>query len=132
MQITKAESYGLLGVIYLAQQDNDRRVPLTEIAESQDVPEKFLAKIFQYLTKSDIVRSYRGVRGGFTLSKEPKKLTFGEVIEAIQGPYHLIMCIPDAKRCRKSSKCPVRVVMQDAEESLKKVFASYTIDDMIK
>ena len=132
MQITKAESYGLLGVIYLAQQEKDRRVPLSEIAESQDVPENFLAKIFQYLTKNGIVRSHRGVRGGFTLSKEPKKLTFGEVIEAIQGPYHLIMCIPDAKRCQKSAKCPVRVVMQDAEESLKKVFASYTIADVIK
>lgn len=132
MQITKAESYGLLGVIYLAQQEKGRRVPLSEIAESQDVPEKFLAKIFQYLTKNGIVRSHRGVRGGFTLSKEPKKLTFGEVIEAIQGPYHLIMCIPDAERCQKSAKCPVRVVMQDAEESLKKVFASYTIADVIK
>jgi len=132
MQITKAESYGLLGVIYLARQEKDRRVPLSEIAESQDIPDKFLAKIFQYLTKNGIVRSHRGISGGFTLSRDPEKLTFKDVIEAIQGPYHLIMCLQDAKRCQKSSGCPVRVVMQDAEESLKKVFASYTIADVIK
>lgn len=131
MQITKAESYGLLGVIYLAQQEKSRRVPLSEIARSQDVPEKFLAKIFQYLTKGGIVRSHRGVRGGFALLREPEDLTFCDVIEAIQGPCHLIMCLPDAKRCKKSSKCPVRVVMQDAEENLKRVFESYTIADVI-
>jgi len=132
MQITKAESYGLLGVIYLAQQEKDRRVPLSEIAKSQDVPEKFLAKIFQYLTKSGIVRSHRGVGGGFALIRDPKDLTFCDIIEAIQGPCHLIMCLPDAERCAKSAKCPVRVVMQDAENNLKKVFTSYTIADIIK
>lgn len=131
MQITKAESYGLLGVIYLARQERDRRVPLSEIAESQEVPEKFLAKIFQYLTKTGIVRSHRGVKGGFTLLKDPAKLSIKDVLEAIQGPYHLIMCIPDRKSCQKSDGCPVRVVMKHAEDSLLKVFASYTIGDML-
>ena len=131
MQITKAESYGLLGVIYLAGQDRDRRVPLSEIAESQEVPEKFLAKIFQYLTKTGIVRSHRGVKGGFTLLRDPNKLTFKEVLEAIQGPYHLIMCIPDRKTCLKSEGCPIRKVMKDAEEGLMKVFENYTIGDML-
>ncbi len=131
MQITKAESYGLLGVIYLAKQEKSRKVPLSEIAESQDVPEKFLAKIFQYLTKTGIVRSHRGVKGGFTLIKDPHNLTFREVLEAIQGPYHLIMCIPDRKSCQKSNGCPVRVVMKHAEDSLMKVFEKYTIGDML-
>jgi len=131
MQITKAESYGLLGVIYLAGQEDGRRVPLSEIAESQDVPEKFLAKIFQYLTKTGIVKSHRGVKGGFTLARNPKELTFRDVLEAIQGPYHLIMCIPDRKNCQKSDGCPIRVVMQTAEESLMKVFEKYTIGDML-
>ena len=131
MQITKAESYGLLGIIYLAQQEKGRNVPLSEIAKSQKVPEKFLAKIFQYLTRSGIVRSHRGVRGGFALMREPKELTFCDVIEAIQGPSHLIMCIPDGNRCKKSSQCPVRVVMQDAENSLRGVFKNYTIADVI-
>ncbi len=131
MQITKAESYGLLGIIYLAQQEKDRNVPLSEIARSQDVPEKFLAKIFQYLTRSGIVRSHRGIRGGFALLKDPEKLTFCDVIEAIQGPSHLIMCIPDSTRCKKAPKCAVRTVMQDAENSMKAVFKNYAIADVI-
>lgn len=132
MQITRAEGYGILGVIYLARQEKDRKVPLSEIAESQEVPEKFLAKIFQNLTKTGIVRSHRGVKGGFTLRKDPGKLTFKEVIEAIQGPCHLIMCIPDRERCQRTDECPVRVVMEDAEKKLMEVFKSYTIADLLK
>ena len=132
MQVTKAETYGLRGVIYLAQQDKNRRVPLSEIAKSQEIPEKFLAKIFQYLTKGGIVKSHRGVNGGFVLLKKPNKLTFCDIIEAIQGQCHLIMCLPDGSRCKKSPKCPVRVVMQDTEKHLRKIFGSYTIADVIK
>ncbi|MCP4704944.1 MAG: Rrf2 family transcriptional regulator [candidate division Zixibacteria bacterium] len=132
MQVTKAETYGLRGVIYLAKQDTSRRVPLSEIAKSEDIPEKFLAKIFQYLTKGKIVRSHRGVNGGFELLKKPSELTFCDVIEAIQGQYHLIMCLSDANICKKSTKCPVRVVMHEAESNLRKIFKSYTIADVIK
>ena len=122
MQVTKAETYGLRGVIYLAKQDKNRRVPLSEIAASEEIPEKFLAKIFQYLTKGGIIRSHRGVNGGFELVKEPKELTFCDIIEAIQGQCHLIMCIQNENSCKKTPKCPVRVVMIDAESGNPLVF----------
>ena len=99
MQFTKAEEYGIHGVIYLAEQDRSRVTPLSEISEAQDIPEKFLAKIFQSLSKAGIVRSHRGVRGGFTLSREPDELSVKEILEAIQGPYHLMKCIADRDTC---------------------------------
>lgn len=132
MQVTKAETYGLRGVIYLAQQDKSRHVPLSEIARSENIPEKFLAKIFQYLTKSGIVRSHRGVNGGFELLKNPDEITFCDIIEAIQGQCHLIMCLSENDSCSKKAKCPVRVVMQDAENNIKRIFKSYTLADVIK
>jgi Rrf2 family protein len=132
MQITKAESYGIFGVIYLAEKAKDKITPLAEIATSQEVPEKFLAKIFQNLTKKGIVKSHRGVNGGFTLLKDPEKLTIREIVEAIQGPYHLISCLSDAKNCRKYDECVVRVVMEEAEKRLLEIFDSYTICDLIR
>jgi Rrf2 family protein len=132
MQITKAEAYGIFGVLHLAEQDRDRIVPLSEIAEAQDVPEKFLAKIFQNLTKTGIVRSHRGVKGGFTLNRKPEGLTVKDVVESIQGPYHLVRCLPDKECCEKSEDCAIRVVMDKAEKKLLEVFQSYTIADMIK
>lgn len=132
MQITKAEAYGIFGVIHLAEQDSGRVVPLSEIASAQEVPEKFLAKIFQNLTKTGIVRSHRGVKGGFTLDRKPEDLNIREVVEAIQGPYHLIQCLPDKDCCQRSDVCAVRVVMSEAEDKLIAVFESYTIADLVE
>ncbi|UCD16612.1 MAG: Rrf2 family transcriptional regulator [Candidatus Zixiibacteriota bacterium] len=131
MQFTKAEEYGVLGVIYLAEQGDNRIIPLSEVAESQGVPEKFLAKIFQNLTKASIVRSHRGIKGGFSLGKNPVKVTAREVIEAIQGPYNLIRCIGDPASCVKHPTCPVRFIIELAERSLLEVFEKYTIADLI-
>ena len=132
MQFTKAEEYGIFWVLYLAEQGLKRIIPLSEIAESQDVPEKFLAKIFQNLTKKGIVTSHRGARGGFSLNKKPATITVREVVEAIQGPYHLIKCLYDRDCCEKYDLCPVRVVLGKAEVKLLEVFGSYSITDLIK
>jgi len=132
MQFTKAEAYGTLGVLYLAEQSSKRAVPMSEIAEAQEVPEKFLAKIFQNLTKNGIVTSHRGARGGFTLNKKPGVITVRQIVEAIQGPYHLIHCLHDNECCEKYDFCPVRVVLEKAEIKLLEVFGSYSIADLIK
>ena len=100
MQFTKAESYGLRGVIYLARAGADKVVPLSEIAKAEDVPEKFLAKIFQNLTRAGIVRSHRGIRGGFSMINSPDHVTARQIIEAIQGPQ--IRILPGSQRAKKS------------------------------
>jgi len=132
MQFTRAEEYGVLGVIYLAQQGNESIIPLSEIAGSQDVPEKFLAKIFQNLTKASIVRSHRGIKGGFSFAKDPATVSARQVIEAIQGPYSLIRCLHDPDCCDKQDTCPVRFMVEEAEHSLLDVFDRYTIQDLIE
>jgi Rrf2 family transcriptional regulator, iron-sulfur cluster assembly transcription factor len=132
MQFTKAEEYGIFGVLYLAEKGPKKIVPLSEIAESQDVPEKFLAKIFQNLTKKGIVSSHRGAKGGFSLNKKPSTITIKDVVEAIQGPYHLIRCLYDRDCCEKYDQCPVREVLGKAEVKLLEVFGSYSITDLIK
>jgi len=130
MQFTRAEGYGVLGIIYLANQERDQVIPLSEIAAAEDVPEKFLAKIFQNLTKTGIVKSHRGVKGGFSLSKAPDQITVREVVEAIQGPYHIIRCLNDEECCNKIDICPLRDVLAEAESKLLQVFGSYTIADL--
>ena len=132
MQFTKAEEYGILGVLYLAEKDRYVVTPLGEIAEAQDIPEKFLAKIFQSLTRAGIVRSHRGVRGGFSLGKNPAKMSIKEVLEAIQGPYHLMKCIPDIGICGKDTFCALREVLIIAEDKLVSTFEKYTLADLGK
>lgn len=131
MQFTKAEEYGMLGVIYLAEKNFSTVTPLSEISEAQEIPEKFLAKIFQSLSKSGIVRSHRGVRGGFTLAKDPGQVTVKDVLESIQGPYHLLKCVHDTEACNKSDLCALRDLLIIAEDKMVQVFEQHTLTDMV-
>jgi len=130
MQFTKAEEYGILGALYLVEKDRSFITPLSEISEAQNIPEKFLAKIFQSLSKAGIVRSHRGIRGGFTLAREPADISIKEILEAIQGPYHLMKCIPDIKICDKGIFCALRELLIIAEGRLVSTFEQYTLADL--
>ncbi|MFZ5981306.1 MAG: RrF2 family transcriptional regulator [Candidatus Zixiibacteriota bacterium] len=134
MQFTKAEEYGIFGVLYLAEKDRTLVTPLSEISKAQNIPEKFLAKIFQALSKSGIIRSHRGVRGGFTLAKDPSEISIKEVLETIQGPYHLMKCLTDIRSCtmNKAEFCPLREILIIAERKLVSVFEQYTLADLVK
>jgi Rrf2 family protein len=132
MRFTKAEDYGLYGVIYLAEQENGRIVPLSEISKTADVPEKFLAKIFQSLSRAGLVKSHRGVKGGFTLAKPAGEITIRVLVETIQGPYYLSKCIHDEKACDKSANCPVRHLLSLTLKCILEQFESYTLADMLK
>ncbi len=132
MQFTKAEEYGMMGVLYLAEKDRNSVTPLSEISEAKNIPEKFLAKIFQSLSRTGIVRSHRGVRGGFTLSRNPGEIPVKEVLEAIQGPYHLMKCIKDEGICDESEFCALRELLIIAENRLLEVFETHTLLDLVK
>ena len=133
MQFTKAEEYGMFGVLYLAEKDPTAVTPLSEISQAQGIPEKFLAKIFQSLSKAGVVRSHRGVRGGFSLSKDPAQVTVKEVLETIQGPYHLMKCVQDMRACDMPNRgfCPLRELVMKAEHELVAVLEEHTIADLV-
>ena len=132
MQFTKAEEYGLLGILYLAGKESNVITPLSEISQAQEIPEKFLAKIFQSLSRSGLVRSHRGVRGGFTLGRRPEEISVKEVLESIQGPYHLLKCIPEPNLCDKSESCALRELLVIAEGKLISVFGEHTLADLAR
>lgn len=132
MQFTKAEEYGLLGVLYLAAKNNDSVTPLSEIAEAKGIPEKFLAKIFQSLSRSGIVRSHRGVRGGFSLAQKPAKVTIKQVLESIQGPYHLIKAMPSTVLENDKEFIALCELLTMAEERLVSVFEEHTLSDLVE
>ena len=134
MQFTKAEEYGIFGILHLADRDPSDITPLSEISESQGIPEKFLAKIFQSLSRAGIIRSHRGIRGGFTLARDPEEISVKEVLETIQGPYHLMKCLPDISACTngRTDFCALRELVLKAEERLVSTFDEYTVADLAR
>lgn len=130
MQFTKAEEYGIFGIMYLANQPKGRITPLSEISENQNVPEKFLAKIFQSLSKAGLIRSHRGVKGGFTLGKPSEEITVKDVVESIQGPYRISKCLTEPLDQQGPAAASLRRLLEKAQNSLLTVFSSHTIKDL--
>ncbi len=130
MQLTRAGDYGYLGLLYLARQPKGKIVRLSEICESEGIPEKFLAKIFQNLTKTGLVKSYRGAKGGFTLGKPKERITVKEMLETLQGPMLLTQCLVDPEYCDKKKTCPLRKLWVKGQDYIIKMLKGKTLADL--
>ena len=85
MRLTTRSEYALLALIHLARQPKGEYVSVPSIAESRDIPAKFLEQILLTLKRARYVRSQRGQRGGYTLARTPREITVAEVIRLFDG-----------------------------------------------
>ena len=101
MRISKKGLYALEAMIALAKNYPGRTTKIHEIAESDQIPEKFLEAILLDLKTARLVESVRGAQGGYLLRREPSKLFLGEIIRTIDGP---LAPMGDAKSLRNLVK----------------------------
>jgi Rrf2 family protein len=120
MQITRETDYAIRCVDYLSDKWGTVTM-VDEISKGKCVPKSFLAKILQKLTKASIVKSYRGVKGGFELARPPKNITLLDVIEAIQGPVAMNVCALDEAMCDFSSSCAIHPVWIEIRREVEKI-----------
>ena len=119
MYVTREADYGVRCVLYLAR--NAQEISsVNEIAKAMHIPKSFLAKIVQRLVKAGIVKSVRGVSGGFSLAKKPKNISILDVIKAIQGNAAINVCAIDKKVCRLSNTCSVHPIWVELREIIEK------------
>ncbi|MEW6739929.1 MAG: Rrf2 family transcriptional regulator [Nitrospirota bacterium] len=124
MEITRETDYAIRCVLHLSEAPNDV-IMVDEIAKAKSIPKSFLSKILQKLAKANIVKSYRGVKGGFQIAKAPREINLLDVIDAIEGPVAMNRCAVNKKFCSLSSNCTVHPVWvelrKDVEKKLKKI-----------
>jgi Rrf2 family protein len=125
MQITRETDYAIRCVDYLSDKWGSVTM-VDEISRGKSIPKSFLAKILQKLTKASIVKSYRGVKGGFELARPPKEITLLDVIEAIQGPVAMNVCAIDEAMCDFSSSCAVHPVWIEIRREVEKILGKKT------
>jgi Rrf2 family protein len=134
MHITRAGEYGIFGVLYLARQPEGRVVMIEEISKSVNVPQSYLAKIFQHLTKAGIVNSHRGAAGGFTLAKPARDIGVLEIIESVEGPITFQSCLGETAECiidnSRLDLCNLRSLLAQAQRKFVDVLAHTTIEDL--
>lgn len=130
MQVSRKVDYALRAMIYLCQQDPDRPAPAKEIAARRRIPIKFLEKIIRDLMRYGIVRSHRGAHGGYTLSRDPARISFRDVIEAIEGPISLNVCVAGQKDCSVLSSCNMQRVWQEGQRRVVDYFSETSLADV--
>ena len=132
MKLTRGTDYGIQGVLFLAAQPYEKVTLLHDIARERNIPETYLAKIFQDLTKAGVVRSHRGAKGGFRLARPASEISLLQVIEALQGPIALNRCLDIRDACGNSPTCPVHVVLAKAQAQFVESLQAAKMDELGK
>ena len=118
MQITRQADYATRAILYLAGAEQGKRVATSQIAYEQQIPPSFLAKIISQLSIAGLLYTSRGARGGISLARTPEQITLLEVIEAIDGPIQLNICVDREGECSFEKNCPLRPVWCDTQDQL--------------
>jgi len=86
ISITTKSPYAIRALIELGRAPGDAPVPIGELARRRDIPVQFLEQLFATLRRAGILRSQRGVKGGYTYERDPSTVTVLEVVELLDGP----------------------------------------------
>ena len=129
--VSLTAEYALRAVSYLAVEHDQPRT-VHQIAEATQVPPDYLSKVLQELSKLGLVRSQRGLYGGFTLLREPVDLTVLEVVRAV-SPLHRIEDCPLHREGHGPGKlCPLHRLLDEATAHMERSFAGATIADLVR
>lgn len=127
MQLTRAADYGVRVMVHLAAAPRNKRLSLPELARAAEAPESFLSKVLQALSRAGLIVSRRGQAGGFAISPRGAAATMRQVIEAVDGPVRLNVCLIPGKACQRKSWCPAHPVWARAQRAMMDVLESATM-----
>jgi Rrf2 family protein len=131
MKFSNSVEYAIHGLIYLAKANSSTTVLITDIASQIAVPEAYLRKIFQQLTKAGLVLSLRGSHGGFSLARAPVAISLKDIVEAIEGSLPVYTCLRSQRHCSLSSVCPVKHSFDEARAAMGKVLQKTTLHTIL-
>jgi len=130
MQLTRAADYAVRAMIHLATLPEDERALLPDLAAATGAPRSFLSKVLQALTRSELVVSRRGQHGGFEILPRGRKASMREVVEAIDGPINLNICLLHGKSCSRKARCPAHPVWVQAQKAMLEILSAALIADL--
>ena len=127
--ISTRSRYGLRFLIDLAQRGADGPIDLGSIAERQAIPETYLAKLVVPLRNAGIIRSARGAKGGYELSRSPSEIAVLDVVEVLEGRSSLLECTDRPELCARSADCPTLPIWTGLEKVVRDYLRGVTVGD---
>jgi Rrf2 family protein len=130
MELTRAADYAVRVMIHLAAQPPNRRTLLPALARATGAPKSFLSKVLQALCHAGLVESRRGQAGGFEIRERGSKASMREVIEAIDGPIYVNLCVISGASCPRKAFCSAHPFWLKAQEAMLGVLNSAIVGQL--
>jgi len=131
MKLSTKARYGIRALVDLAVHMDDSPVPIRRIAERQEISEKYLWHLLDYLRTAGIVRSVRGFGGGFVLARGPSEIRLSELYEVLEGPVAIVDCLA-LEECHRAAGCVTQEIWFQVNQAVTKVLESTTLADLIR
>jgi Rrf2 family protein len=133
--LSRKSKYGLKAMLYLAKQAGRGPVLISELAEEEGLPRKFLEAILLDLKRRGLVESRKGKGGGYFLRREPAEITFGDLIRALDGPLAAVSCVSETaympcEECLDEDACGVRIAMKRVRDATADILDHTTLADV--
>jgi Rrf2 family transcriptional regulator, cysteine metabolism repressor len=125
--------YAVRAVFELAKQYGHGPIKISEIAEAQDIPLRFLEVILNQLRRAGFVQSRRGAEGGYLLARQPEKVMVGEIVQFIDGPMVPVACMTEktARECALQGNCVFIGMWKRAAKAVSDVYDMTSFRDLI-
>lgn len=125
--------YALRVIIDLAENAGDGHVPMREVAERQGLSLKYLERILPLLVSANLVEGVHGKGGGYRLSKDPSKISVGEVLRITEGDIAPVACLENnAVTCEHINDCRTLPVWKGLNDRINEYLDSVSIADLMK
>jgi Rrf2 family cysteine metabolism transcriptional repressor len=133
MPISQKTQYAVRAVFELAKRQGRGATKISEIADAQAIPQRFLENILNHLKGGGFVESVRGKEGGYLLVRPAKELTVGQVLRFVEGPLSPVECMVDGKKvpCSMYGHCAFRSLWKRAEKALEEVYDGTTFEELV-
>ncbi len=126
---SKSCEYGIRAVIFIGEKSRQHiTVNVKEISQEAEVPEQYLAKILQQLSKQKIISSVKGPRGGFYINEVQKGLKLIELVRSIDGDSLFNGCGLGLKECSEVTPCPLHKHFKKIRTNLKTMLENTSIE----
>lgn len=134
--LSKKAKYALKALEFIATHREEGPLRISEIAEEQGIPQKFLEAILLELRKDGVLRSKLGKSGGYLLNKDPKDIRLGHVIRLMDGPIALVPCVSfkyysRCEECIDEATCGLREVFGEVREATNHILDNVSLADIL-
>lgn len=131
IRITKEADYGIMLLAHMADRPLGEVHTAREIAEWSGLPQPMVSKILQGLGREKLVRSHRGVSGGYSLDRPAEETSVADVIRAIEGPIRMVQCELDPGACEHESGCPTRINWNRISRTVESALEQVPISELV-